>query len=98
MLEEVGDWEDLGNRLDVKERNLKGIERGCGSGKLTATCCHRELVKTYCNAMGLVPIERVVGNIAAALDEMGLVKQADMLREKFSLGESPTLSMLTLTP
>ena len=98
MLEEVSDWEDLGYKLDVKERRLKGIEEGCGSGKGRATCCRRDLVKAYCNAMGLVPVETVIGNIAAALDEMDLAKQADLLRLKFSLGESPTLSMLTLAP
>ena len=74
VLEEVSDWEDLGYKLDVKERRLQGIEEGCGSGKGRATCCRRDLVKAYCNAMGLVPVETVVGNIAAALDEMDLAK------------------------
>ena len=81
VLEELDDWEALADRLDIKRAAINNIRRCTGKG-----CSFRELVITFCDSMGRIPVEAVVANISEALRWLDKVVQADKLDRLFPTG------------
>ena len=73
----IDNWKRLANELDI---NFGEIEANCG-GVDIASCCRRELVRTYCDSSGLA-VEDVAEKIAEALGPRNR-RQAKDLRAKF---------------
>ena len=80
VLVEEADWGKLALQLNTSRGSINKIAIDCNE-KLS--CCYRNLVITFCDSKGNIPVKDVVAYIVEALGKIGHVRQGDVLKEKF---------------
>lgn len=76
MLSDV-DWKALSDQLNLRDQ-VADIDTQCK----TKSCCLREMVSRYIQSQSVESCHDTKKKIAKALDDLGYVKEASLLRER----------------
>ena len=80
MLNDV-DWETLSNQLNLGHQ-VAAIDALCRMIKDIKSCCLREMILRYIQSQHVESCDNTRRKIAKALDDLGYVKEASLLRQR----------------
>ena len=76
-------WKTLASEVGIKKGDIFAIDGNCKLEEDTFRCCRREMIQTLCNKRKVNELRGLPCEIAAALDQIEKINEADKVRKEF---------------